>query len=232
MGPQINMVCVQSILPENCKLFLIWMGMACLLGLGILAYFAGTTGSFPGELSASKWVQSWQFPWIDAVMRAISAPGLRIAGIPFSLLALPILFFMGWRKESVLILVSTVVASGIVSVIKEMVARPRPSVGLMQASEEFAGFAFPSGHVTHYVVYLGILGALLIWAIKPKLVRAFIILIIALALVGIGVSRLYLGAHQLGDVVGGYLLGSCVAVFSISLWRMWVSRFNIDSTGE
>ena len=139
---------------------------------------------------------------------------------------------MGWRKESVLILVSTVVASGIVSVIKEMVARPRPSVDLMQTSGEFAGFAFPSGHVTHYVVYLGVLGALLIWTIKPNVVRSFMILIIVLALVGIGVSRLYLGAHQLGDVVGGYLLGSGVVIFSISLWRVWVSRFNMASTGE
>jgi membrane-associated phospholipid phosphatase len=58
------------------------------------------------------------------------------------------------------------------------------------------GFSFPSGHVLQYVVGLGLL-------YKWKIARPFCLLMISL----VGISRIYLGAHWITDVVMGYVFG-------------------------
>ena len=203
---------------------LIGVGATYLVSLGVFAYFAGDMDRFPGEIRVSLWVQSWNPSWLDTAMKAISAPGSRIAGFPLSTLALLLLYLKGWQKESIFILAVTLVASGANFAVKELVARPRPPSDLVQTVGDFSGFSFPSGHVTHYMVFLGTLVAILLWNMRPGATRILIFSSVAIALVGIGVSRVYLGAHLLGDVVGGYLFGAGVVAFAIAMWRVWVVR--------
>ena len=224
MRLQIDRPHIRGSLFEDRKSLLIWVGAAYLFSLGLFAYFAGDMDRFPGELSVSVWVQSWQPSWLGTVMRAISAPGTGIAGIPLTALALPVLYLKGWQKESIFILAVTLLGFGVTSVIKELVARPRPPAGLVQTTGEFDSFSFPSGHVTHYMVFLGTMAALLIWNMRPSPARTLLLSCVALALLGIGVSRVYLGAHMLGDVMGGYLLGAGMVAFAVVLWRVWVNR--------
>jgi len=88
---------------------------------------------------------------------------------------------------------------------KHLVARMRPEVWHFRHE---LGFAYPSGHaVTAIVFYLG--WPLLIisqWPVPPEYRLALLAASIVWAL-GIGWSRLSLGAHRLTDVLGGYALG-------------------------
>ena len=88
--------------------------------------------------------------------------------------------------------------------------------------KETSGFGFPSGHVMQYVVFLGMLVFLLTHKMKPSLGRWCIHGTFVLTLVAIGLSRMYLGAHTLGDVVGGYAFGTAVVIIFVGLWLFLV----------
>lgn len=88
-------------------------------------------------------------------------------------------------------------------VIKILIQRPRPLGGL----ETESTFSFPSGHALISAAFFGFL-IYYFWQNSRRRARkvAFLIFGIILILL-IGVSRLYLGAHYVSDVVAGCLLG-------------------------
>jgi membrane-associated phospholipid phosphatase len=89
--------------------------------------------------------------------------------------------------------------------VKELTGRPRPPA--TQAIGHWTGYGFPCGSTTKATAVDGMLAALLAaasssWAHKVALWTA------ALLLAGlVGLSRLYLGANWLTDVLGGLALG-------------------------
>jgi undecaprenyl-diphosphatase len=92
--------------------------------------------------------------------------------------------------------------------VKEWVARPRPSGGLVAAG----GFSFPSGHATNSVAYVAVAVALA-HAVPGRARRAGIVVGAVVLAAAIGLSRVYLHVHYLSDVLGGWGLGA--ALFSL-----------------
>jgi membrane-associated phospholipid phosphatase len=90
--------------------------------------------------------------------------------------------------------------------VKELVGRPRPPAAILL--KPVAGPSFPSGHATQAVAVYGMLAALLA-AATPSWARKVAAWAAAVVIVGVvPVSRLYLGAHWLTDVLGGLVLGA------------------------
>ena len=54
------------------------VGVVFLALFGVVSYFVSGSDDLPGDLAASLWVQSWRTPWLDTLMKVISAPGFRI----------------------------------------------------------------------------------------------------------------------------------------------------------
>ena len=107
--------------------------------------------------------------------------------------------------------------------LKEIFALPRPSAAdgvRVLATEESHGF--PSGHAQGAVTLWGFLA----FYRRSWAWRAACVAIVAL----IGFSRLYLGAHFLGDVLGGFVVGGLMlaAYFALAsrrvgaTWPRWV----------
>jgi undecaprenyl-diphosphatase len=71
-------------------------------------------------------------------------------------------------------------------------------------------YSFPSGHSYGSVVIYGLIA----WLISLHLGRSSYILpiLILLIIAGIGISRVYLGAHYPSDVAGGWILGGLILV--------------------
>ncbi|MDA1348487.1 MAG: phosphatase PAP2 family protein [Chloroflexi bacterium] len=202
------------------KRLLIVAAAAYLVFLVAFGFMAATADEFPGEADVSDWVQSWRTSWLDTTMKGISAPGSTMVALPLSLAVLAGLFVYGRRIEAVVVLVATGSSTVMNSALKEIIARPRPTSDVVEVLQEFDGFSFPSGHVTYYVVFLGTLVAVLTSPMAATATRTLILVLAAMTLLAIGVSRIYLGAHYWADVVGGYALGAAVVAVSVVIHRL------------
>ncbi len=84
--------------------------------------------------------------------------------------------------------------------VKTIVCRQRPCT-------DFAGYSFPSGHCSFAMCFFGILIYLVYRYVRTDWWRTVLITIFSLWIILIGISRMWLSAHFLTDVIAGYLVG-------------------------
>lgn len=100
--------------------------------------------------------------------------------------------------------------------IKDLISRPRPieDMRLVTASS----WSFPSGHSMSAIAFYGFL-IYLTWKYVPNMfLKIALIIVQAFLIVGIGLSRVYLGVHYPTDVAAGFIAGLfwlilCIVVF-------------------
>ena len=81
-----------------------------------------------------------------------------------------------------------------------IVCRERPCA-------DFAGYSFPSGHCSFSMCFFGTLIYLVYNYVRTDWWRTVLITIFTLWIILVGISRMWLSAHFLTDVVAGYLVG-------------------------
>jgi membrane-associated phospholipid phosphatase len=179
-----------------------------LAGLTVIAIQAD-----PGalDLGATRWLQQFQNPAFAALMTAASwfgfAPQNRLLAV---VLALPFAARRMWL-EAAWIVGSQ--ASVLVTVIlKELVHRPRPSPELVGVVTPLFDPSFPSGHVVQYTTVFGTTMFLVYVRFKPSTLRTIALVALAIPILLVGPSRLYLGQHWLSDVLGGYAVSVLLLV--------------------
>ena len=199
--------------------------------LGVVAYLASSIDEAPGELKVSLWLQSWRASWLDLLMYTISAPGFWKPAAPIVAATGAYLFFIGRRRESALVLLAVSFAAVANIYLKELIARPRPPDSVAEVFGSPSSFGFPSGHVMTSVVFLGMLVFLFTYSKRPCIMRTLTHVTLALALLAVGLSRMYLGAHTLGDVLGGYAFGAGIVLAFASIWLLWAKPDYRERTG-
>ena len=95
--------------------------------------------------------------------------------------------------------------------IKNFVCRERP------CGEALPGYSFPSGHSSMSMCFFGILIYLVHRYVRTDWWRILLITIFSLYIILIGISRIWLNAHYLTDVLAGYLVGYIFVNFYIIL---------------
>ncbi|UZJ78185.1 phosphatase PAP2 family protein [Fictibacillus sp. KU28468] len=153
---------------------------------------------------------------IDAV-RSYSSPGLDRVMLFFteigSKLALGILLAVGmlwlWFKRQnlwgMVFFLLAVGGGGLLNLLlKNAFQRKRPNADPLV---EALGFSFPSGHAMGSMVYYGFLGYLVVRSKRKPLRKIGWTLLFAVAIIGIGISRIYLGVHYPSDIIAGYSAG-------------------------
>ena len=101
-------------------------------------------------------------------------------------------------------------------ILKQLFARERPNI-LRLVSESF--YSFPSGHA---MVNMALYSILIIYAyklIKNKKLKYSIYAILTSLILAIGFTRIYLGVHYAGDIIGGWLIGFVVSIIVYSIMK-------------
>ena len=102
---------------------------------------------------------------------------------------------------------------------KATVDRPRPFNGLVDTE----GSSYPSGHAANAIAWVAI--AVVLVRVGPGLAGRFAVVAVGLAIAAVvGLSRVYLRAHYLSDVVGGWALGAA-AYSTVGLIALVVAFF-------
>jgi undecaprenyl-diphosphatase len=157
-------------------------------------------------------------PILDVVML-----GFTYMGEPVTLLALcsglAIWFVnLGERSPAITLVVAALGATGLDEWLKHLFGRARPM--LWERIVDVGQYSFPSGHAMISMVSLGMMGYLLTtkfpqWRIRVIGLTVFLI-------IGIGLSRLYLGVHWPSDIIAGYAAGMVwllTCIVSLELWQ-------------
>lgn len=148
-------------------------------------------------------VRKWEVPWVTRVMRALTmvgnasswwTMGLALAACGGSA-----------RRPAMLLGGAALLATGASQIVKRTASRPRPNpqvLGFSALAEHPDRFSFPSGHTTAAFAVAVALTGEGAWLGSAGLALA----------TGIGVSRVYLGAHYPLDVAAGAVLGGVVGL--------------------
>jgi undecaprenyl-diphosphatase len=160
--------------------------------------------------------------WLAEAARDVTALGsLTVLTLVVITVCGFLVFVRRWRTVA-LVLGSTLGGMGVNSLLKNLVARPRPSVvpHLTWVLSE----SFPSGHaMLSAIVYLT-LGALLAELVEKRWLKVYLLTVaLGLTLI-IGLTRVYLGVHYPTDVVGGWIAGLAWAIIAALVARVARSK--------
>ncbi|MFI6033418.1 phosphatase PAP2 family protein [Streptomyces sp. NPDC051315] len=128
-----------------------------------------------------------------------------------------------WRRSAWWTAVWLVTASAVGTVLqqglKAVVGRERPVWPDPVDSAHYA--AYPSGHALTATVVLG----LLLWLLYRHRVGPAVwrtaVAVAVVSVVGVGLTRVWLGVHWPTDVLGGWLMGTMVVALAIAAHLRW-----------
>jgi len=152
-------------------------------------------------------IANMQFPFLVSISKIIGIifdpTYIIIASVITS-----IVLFIRKKKQALFFGITMIISGIILYAAKELIGRTRPENAL--ASESL--LSFPSGHALVSAVLVFFIIYCLVSKIKSRKKRIILDVLLIIAVLLIGFSRIYLNVHWLSDVLAGWLLG--LAVFS------------------
>jgi membrane-associated phospholipid phosphatase len=206
----------------------LWLTFTVSVGALAAVVFGALTGDVVGHDGAAlldphvtAWVVAHRAGWLTIVMRIVTWLGSTAVIIPLAVIV-GVLFVLRRRRWWLLAFLAAAIAGavGLYDIVKFLVGRPRPPSAIWIG--HFPGAAFPSGHATQSVAFYATL-AIIFGAGRSAAAKTVLWGAAALVVAIVGASRVYLGAHWLTDVAGGYALGACwaavIAIVALLTWQ-------------
>jgi len=154
-------------------------------------------------------------PFFETVAIGFDELGGGIVGVFVVPILIIVALVLAKRRWGALyFLVAVVLSAGLVQLIKNLVDRPRPEEILVAA--DFG--SFPSGHTANAATLAVVLGIILR--------RWWVWMLGVLWVIGMLLSRNYLGAHWLTDTVGGLVRGAAVALI---VWAPFAHKLHRET---
>jgi len=178
--------------------------LVCLVGFGLIAWLVSQPGIPPIDTATTVFLHGLASPSLDALMDA--APFLGSSPVLAAVVGFAVVLLVVRRRRAEAVFVVVAFAGTLVlnDWLKLLFQRPRPGFDWAQAWPETG---FPSGHsMNSFVVYVAI--AMVVWRLRGRGVGTIALVPAIVLAVSVGISRIYLGAHWLSDVIGGFLAGA------------------------
>ena len=147
------------------------------------------------------WFQQYS-PTFDLPFKSLTFLG----NLEFFLMLMPLIYWCVDRRTGARLLVLFLISAYVNSIAKVLAAQPRPFQydTRVRALVPAVGGGLPSGHTQSAVVVWGYL------ALQFR--RRWLWIMAGFLMIGIPLSRLYLGVHFPTDLLGGYILGAILLV--------------------
>ena len=188
----------------------------CLAVLALLALQVRLHGPMLElDQEASQFFALHRQPALTALMLAVSKVHQTVyVLVATALVVLGFAWQRDWRAAGALLVVPTGMLLNVG--LKNLFQRARPAWD--DPLVQLATYSFPSGHAVASTVFYGMLCALVFARTRSPLRRALALAGAVAMVLLVCCSRVYLGAHYPGDVIGGVALGlACVLLFGMSL---------------
>ncbi len=197
--------------PRYRIVFILWLIAVLILGTAsVIVHFH--PGPWPIDLQTTIYVQHHTWAGFYPFLNFVSFLNDPIPSIIVMALWLLGLSLMRQFLQGLFIALGTAIADAFDGLLSTIVGRPRPHSPLIHIYVHEPFHSFPSGHTEHDMVYYGFL--LYLSLTKPvrqwryyRLLLPFQLFALV-ALITIGYSRVFEGAHWITDVLGGYLSGA------------------------
>ncbi|MBA3532877.1 MAG: phosphatase PAP2 family protein, partial [Ardenticatenales bacterium] len=151
-------------------------------------------------------VQTYQTPAATLLFKALSFMGEE----EFYLLFMPLLYWLADKRVALRFTILFLFSTYLNTFLKEVAAQPRPSAERVTVLlDDPGGGGIPSGHSQNAVVSWGFTA---FQRPMPWFRWAMLTLIL-----GISLSRIYLGVHFPHDVLGGWLVGGALLLAYVAL---------------
>jgi membrane-associated phospholipid phosphatase len=180
------------------------------VALALLAIFVQTAH----EVAENEWsaADTWILlhlhalasPAADVIMRGLTFFGSAPVVIPLVIVTLVWCLRRGERQLAAWLAIVALVAEATNVALKLCFVRARPA--LWPGALHLDSYSFPSGHSMSAAATLGMI-AVVVARLAPRL-RLAVAIVAPLVILGIGLSRMYLGVHWPSDVLAGFAAGS------------------------
>lgn len=146
-----------------------------------------------------NYIFSYRSDLVDTIFKTIT----KLAD-PISVVIIIFILLIFLNKENIYKLMITVLLTVFTNqTLKLFIRRTRPD-HIRLINENF--YSFPSGHAMISIALYGFLINLVYIKVKNKLIKTLLIITLIIMILGIGLSRIYLGVHHPSDVLAGYLI--------------------------
>lgn len=139
----------------------------------------------------------------------------------FVIIGLITFYLVHSRRNRLLIVANLGIVFGCNVLLKMVFSRPRPlDIALIKES----GFSFPSGHAMVSVTFYGFLIYLIFQSQQPKWRKIGASIVLGCIIIGVGISRIYLGVHYASDVIAGASLSLAYVILLTTFARKYDNK--------
>ena len=177
--------------------------IAMLVVLGSIIRGVRAQDTFALDSWATPFLHGLASPPLDWVMLRLTDLGSSLVIVPVFVVVVASLIWV--KRYGAATFLAIAIGGGVLldATMKLIFQRPRPELSYAPVLSDSS---FPSGHTMNAVIFSVAL-AMIIWSIFGRRVGLSALAIAAVVAVGVGISRIYLGAHYLTDVLGAFLAG-------------------------
>ena len=195
----------------------VWLAVVSVVLFVMLALYvrAGITVGFEG------WVYSETVEHMSPVMTSIVKGVTHLGDAPVVIgFCILLIIIPKTRKTIALPVSSAVIISALLNILlKDLFARERPDI-LRLINE--TSYSFPSGHAMINASLYTMLVLMIFKYIHSKTRRLALSTLCSLFVVVIGFSRIYLGVHYAGDILGGWIIGFALSIITYAIWKKFI----------
>lgn len=202
------------------------VAVACFIALAAAIALAPAFVEF--DLALTRAIRALEIPGLEAAAIAITSLANFWPMSVFTVLTGGLLFVQGRRTSAITLVLAVLSGSLFGSLMKLVFVRMRPALDAVPVPIPDT-YSFPSGHALTSVLFFGSLVILIMLHGRSLRRSVYASAVCVFAALSISLSRVYLGVHYIGDVVGSWLLGIAWLALVVLVSARWGAGSEVET---